>query len=433
MSRSATAELDALGVEKEDVLMEQDGGCTADQCVELPPLEKGGDRELLIEETRKDKSLEIWRKLAEKNEKGFKLKNGLLFLTVTDSVFQAIEVLVLPKLFRMKVLKAAHDGAGHLGHRKVLMIVRRKFTWPLLTKDVVQYCNSCLVCQQCSKASVRKAPMVERPVLSEPFELLAFDLVGPLPKAKGRFRYVLTAVCMATKWPQAIPLKSITAKAVAEGMINIFSWTALPLELLTDQGTQFVGKLMRELCELLGIRQLKTTAYHPQTNGTVERMHSTLEGMLTKAHQQGMDWAQQIPFSLFALRQLPNRDTLLSPFELVFGRDVRTPLELLHSEWAGGRSEQLDVYSWVEKVGERIELVKDAARVRMEEAVGKRKVLYDRKSCVREFSAGDLVWSRLPGLDHKLREAWSGPWEVMERLNRVNYGIRMADSSRWFT
>ena len=111
------------------------------------------------------------------------MKNGLLFLTVTDSVFQAIEVLVLPKLFRMKVLKAAHDGAGHLGHRKVLMIVRRKFTWPLLTKDVVQYCNSCLVCQQCSKASVRKAPMVERPVLSEPFELLAFDLVGPLPKA----------------------------------------------------------------------------------------------------------------------------------------------------------------------------------------------------------------------------------------------------------
>ena len=80
-----------------------------------------------------------------------------------------------------------------------------------------------------------------------------------------------------------------------------------------------------------------------------------------------MDWAQQIPFALFALRQLPNRDTLLSPFELVFGRDVRTPLELLHSEWAGGRSDQLDVCSWVEKVGERIELAKDAARVRMEE------------------------------------------------------------------
>ena len=298
----------------------------------LPPLETGGDRVLLVEETRRDKSLKIWRKLAEKNEKGFKMKDGLLFLTVTDNVFQAVDVLVLPKLFRWKVLKAAHDGAGHLGHRKVLMMVRRRFTWPLLTKDVVQYCNSCLVCQQCSKASVRKAPMVERPVLSEPFELMAFDLVGPLPKAKGGYRFVLTAVCMSTTWPEAIPLKSITAKVVAEGMINIFSRTALPLELLTDQGTQFVGKLMRELCELLGIRQLKTTAYHPQTNGMVERMHSTLEGMLTKAHQQGMDWAQQIPFALFALRQLPNRDTLLSPFELVFGRDVRTPLELLHSE-----------------------------------------------------------------------------------------------------
>ncbi len=82
---------------------------------------------------------------------------------------------------------------------------------------------------------------------------------------------------------------------------------------------------MRELCEYLGVDRMNTTAYHPQTNGCVERMHRTLEGMLTKAHQMGLDWAAQLPFALFALRQTPNRDTGLSPFELVFGRDVRTP------------------------------------------------------------------------------------------------------------
>ena len=128
--------------------------------------------------------------------------------------------------------------------------------------------------------------MVERPVLTEHFEQVAFDLVGPLPKAKGGYRYGLTCICMATKWPEAIALKS---KAVAEGMI---SRTALPYVLLTDQGSQFVGKLMAELCSLLGIQQLRTTAYHPQTNGMVERMHSTLEGILTKAHSRDMDWAQ---------------------------------------------------------------------------------------------------------------------------------------------
>ena len=174
--------------------------------------------------------------------------------------------------------------------------------------------------------------MVERPVLTEPFEQMAFDLVGSLPKAKGGYRFVLTAVCMATRWPEAIPLKSITARAVAEGMVNIFSRTAIPLQILSDQGTQFLSSLVKELCKLLGIQRLKTTAYHPQTNGTVERMHFTLEGMLTKAHTQGMDWAFQIPFALFALRPMPHRDTLLSPFDLIFGYNVRTPLELLYGE-----------------------------------------------------------------------------------------------------
>ena len=229
---------------------------------------------------------------------------------------------------------------------------------------------------------------------------------------------------MATKWPEAIALKSITAKAVAEGMISIFNRTALPYVLLTDQGSQFVGKLMAELCSLLGIQQLRTTVYHPQTNGMVERMHSTLEGMLTKAHSRDMDWAQQIPFALFALRRLPNRDTLLSPFELVFGRNVRTPLELLCHGWVEEKPVPLDVCTWVEKVNERIELARDVSRQRMQRAVEDRKELYDKKTSEREFEKGNLVWSRIPGLDH--REAWSGPLEVMEHLNQVKMPVGRA-------
>ena len=126
-------------------------------------------------------------------------------------------------------------------------------------------------------------------------------------------------------------------------MIQIFSRTALPFSLLTDQGSQFIGRLMTELCESLGIDKLKTTAYHPQTNGMIERMHGTLEQMLTKAHQKGLDWAQQIPFVLFTFRQAPNRDSGMSPFELVFGYNVRTPLELMYQGWAGRQNSKLDV------------------------------------------------------------------------------------------
>ena len=178
--------------------------------------------------------------------------------------------------------------------------------WPLLAKDVEQHCKSCETCQTCSKSMLRKAPMVERPVMSEPFEQMAFDLVGPLPKAKGGYHFVLTAVCMASRWPEVIPLKTIMAKVVAEGMVQIFCRTGIPLQISTDQGKQFTCALMKQLCKLLGVERLRTTAYHPQTNGVVERMHSTLTSMLTKAHQSGNDWALQVPFAVFYLRQMPN-------------------------------------------------------------------------------------------------------------------------------
>ncbi len=142
-------------------------------------------------------------------------------------------------------------------------MVKRKFVWPLLARDVTQYFQSCVTCQTCNRASVRKAPMVERPVLSEPFEQMAFDLVGPLPKAKGGYRFVLTAVCMATKWPEAIPLKSVTAKAVAEGMVSIFSRTAIPLQILSDQGTQFLSSLVKVSYQALNSCGLRLITLKP--------------------------------------------------------------------------------------------------------------------------------------------------------------------------
>ena len=177
--------------------------------------------------------------------------------------------------------------------------------------------------------------MVECSIITELFEQVAFDIVRPFPKAKGGYRHVLTSIRMGLKWPEAIALKSITAKVVAEGMVGVFSRTGLPLQ-------------------ILGVERIRMTAYHPQTNGVVERMHSSLTGMLNKAHNLGMDWAQQLPYALLALRQMPNRDTGLSPFELVYGRDVRTPLDLVYGEWTGTQGKEMDVCSWVGQIQERL-------------------------------------------------------------------------------
>ena len=122
--------------------------------------------------------------------------------------------------------------------------------------------------------------MVERPVISRLFEQIALDKVGPLSKAKGGARYILTALCMATRWPEAVPLRNITAKAVAEAAVDIFSRMGLSLQILTDRGVQFMSDISIQLTTILGIEHMHTTAYHPQSNGVLEHLHAILEAML---------------------------------------------------------------------------------------------------------------------------------------------------------
>ena len=290
------------------------------------------------------------------------------------------------------------------------------------------------------KRGSRKSPMVERPILTMPFESLAVDIVGPFPKCKGGVRYVLTTLCLATKWPDAVPLRSVTAKAVMEGLWQIFSRMALPMSILTDQGSQLTGKLMHEVCQLMGIDKLQTTAYRPQTNGALERFHGTLNSMLTKAEipwhsQQYADkatlekqpWTEQLPMALFAARTFPNRDSGFSPYELVFGRNARTPLDLLYAGWRDEVLGRYNLTEWTTRLVDRLETMREVAALKMAEAQKARKAVYDKNSQTRSLEPGDLVLYRKPGLTPKLTEAWSGHFEVLGKKSLVNYEVRALD------
>ena len=426
-------EVEDLGIESEPYVDEEDDdlfvmsqevGGTPDLVV--PIVGAGsGSRAALVLETRSDPSLKGWRKMAEEEVKGFRWENDLLYKTVTTHVFEVERLLVLPHSFRGKVLKLAHDGQGHMGSRRVLSLIKQKFDWPGMGQEVMQFCRSCEVCQKCAKPRARQVPMVERRVLSEPFESVAFDLVGPIPKGKGGCRYLLTCVCMASKWPEALPIRSMTASAVATGMVEIFSRVGVPLRLLSDQGSQFVGKVVSKLCESLQIERIVTAPYHPEGNGVVERMHGTLGAMLAKAARLGLDWVGQVPFALFALRSAPNRDTGFSPFDLVYGRHVRTPLDILHQGWAQKDFEELDTDEWADWLVERLECWHSVARERGEVASSKRKIEFDKKALERKLVKGDSVLCRIPGAAAKLQESWHGPYPIEEVLNRVNYRVKV--------
>ena len=196
-------------------------------------------------------------------------------------------------------------------------------------KDVADWCRSCETCQKCRKHRVPRAPIIPLPVVAEPFSRVAMDIIGPLPRSRSGNRYVLVVCDYGTKYPEAIPLRSIEAETIAEKLLKIFSRVGIPHEILTDQGINFQSQLLRELYRLLHIETLRTSPYHPQTDGLVERFNQTLKSMLRKtATQDGKDWDRLIPFLLFAYREVPHESTGFSPFELLYGHEVRGPLDI---------------------------------------------------------------------------------------------------------
>lgn len=123
------------------------------------------------------------------------------------------------------------------------------------------------------------------------------DLIGQLPRSAKGFQHILVVVDYATRYPEAIPLRSANTKSIARELLQMFSRVGLPREILTDQDTVFMSKVMKDLCKLLQIKQLHTSVYHPQADGLVERFNRTLKSMLRQIMERdGRNWDQLLPF-----------------------------------------------------------------------------------------------------------------------------------------
>ena len=145
-----------------------------------------------------------------------------------------------------------------------------------------EYCRGCAECQKTAPGRQAVAPLVPLPIVASPFERIVMDIVGPLPRSHSGNRFVLVVCDYATRWSEAVPLKSIDAGHVAEELMVLFSRAGVPKEILTDQGSNFTSQLLKEVYWLVSIKPIKTSPYHPQTDGLVERFSQTLKAMLRR-------------------------------------------------------------------------------------------------------------------------------------------------------
>ena len=383
------------------------------------------DRGTLEKEQIDDPSLQPLWEAAEVEQNGYRVVRGLLRHQGEDEWGDLKDQLVVPVKFRQEAIALAHGSkwAAHLGAKKTSTKLLRDFFWPGLTKDVKDFCQGCENCQRGTGSSVPKAPLQPLPPIGEPFQRVAIDIVGPLPRTKRGNKYVLTIMDHATRYPEAVPLKRIDAATVAEELCTVFTRLGLPSEILSDQGSNFLSDLMTQVTEILGITRLKTSPYHPQTNGMLERFHLTLKSMVRKTADDKREWDTCLPYVCFAFRDAIHSSTGFTPFQLLFGRDVRGPLSLIYESLTGEARGGRAVADYVDTLKIRL---RDAWQTAVEHdtaAKAKSKERFDKKAKIRTFEVGEQVLVLTPTFTDKLTDQWTGPYTVVAKLNDVTYKI----------
>ncbi|CAH1243923.1 GIN1 [Branchiostoma lanceolatum] len=334
---------------------------------------------------------------------------------------------VVPAEHRIQVLRLAHTIplAGHLGITRTRERILQHFYWPGLFRDVKRFCKGCPECQRsATRRAGEKHTMVAPPIIGKPFRRIGIDIVGPLQRSNSGNKFILTMVDHATRYPEAIPLPSTEAERVAKALMTFFSRVGIPEEILTDQGANFLSTVLTQMCEKLGIHKLRTSPYHPQTNGVCERFNGTLKAMLRKlVSEDAKDWDDYLPFVCFAYRETPCASTGFSPFELTFGRQVRGPLMVLRETWLDEEEQEDSLADYITDLKTKLEWMQEWSLQQQETTQKKSKAWYDKTARDREFSVGDQVLVLLPSATSKLQRQWRGPYTIMQKMNSVDYKV----------
>lgn len=378
----------------------------------------------MVVETRKDDTLLRVRKLADLEKRGYKWENGLVKCARLDVLGKPMVLTCLPKPFREDVLRTAHEQFGHGSKRRVTSLIAKRFWWPTMYTDIAAHCKQCETCQRTTKRNPKPAPMVPRETVTVPFEKVCVDIVGPFPQGKGGFRYIVTYIDVATRWPDAVPIRKQTARAVLDALDTIFTRTRYPRTMLADNGTQFTGKDITQYCSDHGIHLVHAAPYHPQTNGIVERMHGTLKPMLHKQCQGKKGcWPEVLKHCLHFMRMTPTSATGVSPFHAAHGFEGDNPLDVLHEAWVSPDLKNMDVSAWVAEHTEAVQAIRE--NITLQNALNnqQRKQSYDKRAKHRTFEVGDLVLWRTPGMDAAMVNSWEGPFKVVGKLTDVTYEL----------
>jgi hypothetical protein len=214
---------------------------------------------------------------------------------------------------------------------------------------------------------------------------------------------------------------------VAKKLVDeLFCRFSMPEQLHSDQGKQFESILLQEICKILDVKKTRTTPYHPQCDGLIERFNRTLLSMLaTTAKHNPFSWEERLHKVCFAYNTSVHASTGHTPFYLMFGRQAKLPIDLMYPT-ANNSNVFVNDYAAQLKTG--LEDAYKLVREKLGATHQRQKAFYDRTVHGEPYNPDDLVWLHTtvvpPGHSKKLHHPWTGPFKVIQRLSDCDYKIK---------
>uniref|UniRef100_A0A803T167 Gypsy retrotransposon integrase-like protein 1 n=1 Tax=Anolis carolinensis TaxID=28377 RepID=A0A803T167_ANOCA len=339
--------------------------------------------------------------------------------------------LYIPATLRIKILHRFHNNqsAGHTGITKTTKAIAKHCWWPGMRKDIK---NHVVQCDDCARNKSRGGkPMGLLQTVAEPtrpWECVAMDFVGELPVSKGH-RYIWTVLDLFSKQAHFIALPKLpSAEKLAELYINhIYKLHGCPSRVVSDRGVQFTAKFWEKFLEMLGAERSLSSAFHPMTNGAVERTQQTLGQFLRMySNMRQNDWSRWLAFAELAFNSTIHSATNKTPFEVVYGYEIQ-PLPQL-PRWT--ENEGTEAGKWKTQMMECWSQVTAS----LKEAHKKYKVFADRKRVEGDkLEKGDLVWLSTQNIklglpSKKLGPKYIGPFRIQGVINEVTFQLALPKS-----
>jgi transposase InsO family protein len=350
--------------------------------------------------------------------------------------------LLIPQVLQDEIMEMLHQqpGAGHLGITRTFARVQARFYWIGCRSSVMRWCRECRDCQERKGPPRKPRGGMQQYVVGAPLERVALDILGPLPESNNGNKYILIVADYFTRWTEAYPMPNQEAVTVARLFMREFICRfGVPRQVHSDQGRQFEAGLFQELCRLLGIDKTRTTPYHPQSDGLVERFNKTVEDMLSKyISVDQRDWDEQLPHVMLAYRSSVHESTKQTPSAMMLGREVELPVDLLYGpppaepgtpgRLRGGK------LAYVENLTETLWQIHDRARESMLAASDRQKKRYDHRIQQTGYRVKDVVWlrnkTRVRGKSPKLQDHWDGPFVVTRVVSDLILQIQKSPTAK---